>query len=118
PAAPRGRPRPRRAHPLDRRGTNRLVAKLAAERAKPRPGSGGTGVLIVPAGEEAAFLAGHALADIPGVGPRLTATLKRYGLSAVSDALRVDAKTFEQWLGPRAGRWLFERIRGRASEEV
>ena len=99
-------------------GTNRLVAKLAAERAKPRPGSGGTGVLIVPAGEEAAFLAGHALADIPGVGPRLTATLKRYGLSAVSDALRVDAKTFEQWLGPRAGRWLFERIRGRASEEV
>ena len=99
-------------------GTNRLVAKLAAERAKPRPGSGGTGVLIVPAGEEAAFLAEHALADIPGVGPRLTATLKRYGLSRVSDALRVDGATFEQWLGPRAGRWLFERIRGKGSEDV
>ncbi|HEV8355827.1 MAG TPA: DNA polymerase IV [Gemmatimonadales bacterium] len=99
-------------------GTNRLVAKLAAERAKPRPGSGGTGVLIVPAGEEAGFLAEHSLADIPGVGPRLTATLKRYGLSRVSDALRVDGATFEQWLGPRAGRWLFERIRGKGSEDV
>ncbi len=88
-------------------GTNRLVAKLAAERAKPRPGSGGTGVLIVPEGGEAAFLAEHALADIPGDG-----------LVRVSDALRVDAKTFEQWLGPRGGRWLFERIRGRGGEEV
>jgi DNA polymerase-4 len=38
-------------------GTNRLVAKLAAERAKPRTAGGGTGVLIVPPGTEADFLA-------------------------------------------------------------
>jgi DNA polymerase-4 len=99
-------------------GTNRLVAKLAAERAKPRPGTGATGVLIVPPGGEAEFLADHALADIPGVGPRLQATLTRYGLTRVRDALRVDARTFEQWLGPRSGRWLFERIRGRSGDEV
>jgi DNA polymerase-4 len=36
----------------------------------------------------------------------------------VRDALRVDAATFEQWLGPRSGRWLFERIRGRGREHV
>jgi DNA polymerase-4 len=99
-------------------GTNRLVAKLAAERAKPRPGTGATGVLIVPAGGEAEFLADHALADIPGVGPRLQATLTHYGLSRVRDALRVEARTFEQWLGPRSGRWLFERIRGRSGDAV
>ncbi len=99
-------------------GTNRLVAKLAAERAKPRPGTGATGVLIVPPGAEAEFLADHALADIPGVGPRLQATLTRYGLTRVKDALRVDAQTFEQWLGPRSGRWLFERIRGRSGDAV
>ena len=99
-------------------GTNRLVAKLAAERAKPRPGTGATGVLIVPPGGEAEFLAEHALADIPGVGPRLQATLGRYGLTRVKDALRVDAPTFEQWLGPRSGRWLFERIRGRSGDSV
>jgi DNA polymerase IV len=99
-------------------GTNRLVAKLAAERAKPRPGTGATGVLIVPEGEEAAFLAEHALADIPGVGPRLQATLRQYGLIQVADALRIEARLFEQWLGPRSGRWLFERIRGRSSYDV
>ena len=99
-------------------GTNRLVAKLAAERAKPRPGTGATGVLIIPPGGEAAFLAGLTLAEIPGVGPRLQATLKHYGLVQVADALRIDAGTFEQWLGPRSGRWLFERIRGRSSNDV
>lgn len=99
-------------------GTNRLVAKLAAERAKPRPGTGATGVLIVPPGEEAGFLAQLALADIPGIGPRLQTTLKRYGLVTVRDALRVDARSFEQWLGGRSGRWLFERIRGRGGDAV
>jgi DNA polymerase-4 len=99
-------------------GANRLVAKLAAERAKPRPGTGATGVLIVPAGEEANFLAEHTLADIPGIGPRLQATLKRYGLVSVRDALRVDARSFEQWLGRHSGRWLYQRIRGHGGDRV
>jgi len=94
-------------------GTNRLVAKLAAERAKPRPGTSGTGVLIVPPGDEAAFLATHVLAEIPGVGPRLQASLHRYGLRTVPEALRVDRVTLESWLGPRTGAWLHGRIRGR-----
>lgn len=99
-------------------GGNRLVAKLAAERAKPRPGTPGNGVLIVPAGEEATFLATHALADIPGVGPRLQSILKRYGLERVTDALRVDLSHLEQWLGQRSGRWLYDRIRGVGSDGV
>jgi len=99
-------------------GTNRLVAKLAADRAKPRPNTDGTGVLIIAPGGEAGFLAGLTLAEIPGVGPRLQATLKRFGLVQVQEALRLDAATFESWLGPGTGRWLFERIRGRASEAV
>ncbi len=99
-------------------GTNRLVAKLATERAKPRPGTDGTGVFIVPPGAEADFLATHTLADIPGVGPRLTARLRAYGLVDVRDALRVDRRQFEAWLGPRSGRWLYDRIRGEGSAEV
>lgn len=99
-------------------GTNRLVAKLAAERAKPRPGTEGTGVLVVPAGEEAPFLATHALADLPGVGPRLQATLRKYGLVSIPDALRVDRARLESWLGRRTGAWLFDRIRGRGGVEV
>jgi DNA polymerase-4 len=75
-------------------------------------------VLIVSAGGEAAFLAELALADIPGIGPRLQATLKRYGLVSVRDALRIDARSFEQWLGRRSGRWLYERIRGHGGDQV
>ena len=99
-------------------GTNRLVAKLAAERAKPRPGTDGTGVCIVPPGEEGAFLATHRLAEIPGVGPRLQAALQRYGLEWVRDALRVERRDFDAWLGLRTGAWLHERIRGRAGSVV
>src|SRR5687767_4387100 len=99
-------------------GTNRLVAKLAAERAKPRPGTGATGVLIVPPGQEGEFLADHTLADIPGIGPKLQATLKRYGLTSVRDALRVDEQSFEHWLGDGTGRWLFERILGHGGDPV
>ncbi|HEV8600434.1 MAG TPA: DNA polymerase IV [Gemmatimonadales bacterium] len=99
-------------------GTNRLIAKLAAERAKPKPGTDGTGVLIVPPGQEAAFLETHALAEIPGVGPRLQATLKRYGLVQVRDALRIDEASLERWLGGGTGRWLCRRIRGQGSEQV
>ena len=38
-------------------GTSKLVAKLAVERAKPKPGTGATGVHIVAPGQEAEFLA-------------------------------------------------------------
>jgi DNA polymerase-4 len=58
------------------------------------------------------------LADIPGVGPSLQATLKRYGLASVRDALRVDAATLAGWLGPRSGRWLYERLRGEAGDRL
>ncbi len=99
-------------------GTNRLVAKLATERAKPRPGTPGTGVFIVPPGGEGEFLAAHSLADIPGVGPRLTAKLRTYGLTSVRDALRVERRDFEGWLGGRSGAWLYDRVRGSGRADV
>ncbi len=99
-------------------GTNRLVAKLATERAKPRPGTEGTGVFTVEPGAESEFLVVHCLSDIPGVGPRLTAKLRGYGLVSVRDALRVERRDFEAWLGPRSGAWLYDRVRGRGSAEV
>jgi len=99
-------------------GTSKLVAKLAAGRAKPRAGAAGAGVRVVGAGAEEAFLREFALADLPGVGPRFQEELARYGLREVTDALRHDAKTLEAWLGARAGRWLFDRIRGIDPSEV
>ncbi len=87
-------------------GTSRLVAKLAAGRAKP------AGVHVVEPGEEGAFLAELALRDIPGVGPRLEERLARHGLVSVRDALAVDRAALVATLGETTGAWLHDRIRG------
>ena len=93
-------------------GTTRLVAKLAAGRGKPHRTPEAKGVVIVPPGGEGAFVATFDLGDIPGVGPRFVERLARYRLVTVRDALARDRATLEQWLGHRAGSWLFDRIRG------
>jgi len=93
-------------------GTNRLVAKLAAGRAKPHRTPEAHGVVIVPPGGEGEFLATFELADIPGVGPRFAERLARYRLVTVRDVLARDRATLEEWFGRRAGAWLFDRIRG------
>lgn len=87
-------------------GSNRLVAKLAVSRAKP------AGVHVVAPGAEAAFLAGHDIADIPGVGPVLTAELARYGLKTVPDGLALGEARLAALLGERRGAWLWLRMRG------
>ena len=99
-------------------GTNRLVAKLAAGRAKPHRTPDANGVIVVPPGDEAAFLATFDLADIPGVGPRFGERLAALGMRTVRDAVRHDRPTLRRWLGPRAGDWLHDRIRGLASAAV
>lgn len=94
-------------------GTNRLIAKLAVERAKPHAGVAAAGVFVVEPGQEQAFVRELPLAAIPGVGPKFGEKLRRFGVVRIADALGVDLKTLESWCGVRTGRWLFERIRGR-----
>ncbi len=93
-------------------GTSRLVAKMAVELAKPKPGTGATGVLCVPPGHEAAFLAPFRLADLPMVGPRFSATLERMGLETIADAQHWSTADLQSRLGERAGAWLHNRVRG------
>src|SRR4051795_11523519 len=64
-------------------GTSKLVAKLAVERAKPKPGTGATGVHVVAAGDEESFLATFELAEIPMIGPRFQERLSRLGMRRV-----------------------------------
>ncbi len=99
-------------------GTSRLVAKLAVERAKPRPGSGATGVHVVPPGDEEAFLATFDLADLPMVGPRFQDRLARLGMRRVTDVLQYDVTTLSQWLSAREAEWLYRRVRGIDASEV
>jgi len=93
-------------------GTSKLVAKLAAGLAKPRPGGAADGVHVVAAAAEADFMLQFALADIPLIGPKAQERLARFGLRTVRDVVRHDRETLVGWLGEREGSWLYQRARG------
>jgi len=99
-------------------GTNKLVAKLAVERAKPKPGTGADGVHIVDPGTEEEFLKTFMLADLPMVGPKFQERLAKLGMTTVPDVLQHDLSTLHQWFGEREGDWLWDRVHGRSESEV
>jgi DNA polymerase-4 len=99
-------------------GTNRLIAKMAVERAKPKPGTTADGVHIVEPGGEESFMRTFDLADIPMVGPKSQERLAKLGMRTVPDVLRYDLPQLRQWLSDREAEWLWDRVHGRGSAEV
>jgi DNA polymerase-4 len=93
-------------------GTNKLVAKMAVEVAKPKPDNNATGVHIVAPGDEATFLKRFLLAEIPLVGPKFQNRLERAGLRTVNDVLEHPLPELIRWFGDREGQWLWDRVRG------
>ena len=93
-------------------GTSKLVAKLAASRAKPGTEHAAEGVCIVAPGAEAAFLLQFALSDIPFVGPKFQARLAELGWVTVRDVVGLERSTLTARLGMREGTWLYDRVRG------
>ena len=61
--------------------TSRVTAKIAATLAKPH------GLIYVPLGSEADFLAPLAVGMIPGVGPKTDKTLNQKGIKTIADLL-------------------------------
>ena len=99
-------------------GTSKLVAKLAVERAKPKPGTSATGVYVVESGNEQQFLNTFDLADIPLIGPRFQERLAKLGMRRVTDVLPYDVTVLAQWLSQREAEWLYARVRGIDAREV
>ena len=95
-------------------GTSKLIAKMAVEAAKPKPGTGATGIHVVEPGKEAEWMRRFELADIPMVGPRFQDRLGKLGLRTVEDVLKYDLAGLTRWLntGKREALWLFNRVRG------
>jgi DNA polymerase-4 len=73
--------------------TSKLVAKVASDMRKP------DGLVVVPAGEEAAFLAPLPVRRLWGVGPRMEETLARLGVVTVGDLAALDPGRLERRLG-------------------
>ncbi|MGH9657332.1 MAG: Y-family DNA polymerase [Bryobacteraceae bacterium] len=99
-------------------GTNKLVSKMAVERAKPKPGTTGDGVHIVEPGTEAEFLRTFNLADIPMVGPKFQVKLSALGMVTVPDLLEHDLVALRRMLGTNAAEWLWDRAHGIAGAVV
>ncbi len=93
-------------------GTAKLIAKLAVERAKPKPGTSATGVHVVEPGMEQEFVRGFTLAEIPLIGPKFQERLGKLGMRTVPDVLQYDLAALSRWLGEREAAWLYERVRG------
>lgn len=92
-------------------GTQKTIAKMAAELAKPKVNP--RGVYVVPPGEEAAFMRRFRLEEIPYVGRAFSEDLARRNVVSVEEALQFDEPTLVRWLGQARGRWLYAQVRGR-----
>lgn len=91
--------------------TNKLVAKVASDAAKP------DGICVVPAGEEAAFLAPRPVRELPMVGPKLEERLAALGLRTIGEVAAYPAEALRARLG-RMGEELHARSRGRFEAPV
>lgn len=88
----------------------RLVAKVASEQAKPR------GLLWVPAGAQAAFLAPLPVRKIPGIGKVTEAALHGLGIRAVGQLAEAPHETLEKIFG-QWGTALERKARGQDAYE-
>jgi nucleotidyltransferase/DNA polymerase involved in DNA repair len=71
----------------------KLVAKVASDMRKP------DGLVVVPAGEEAAFLSPLPVRRLWGVGPKMEERLIPLGIHTIGDLARADSARLERKLG-------------------
>lgn len=84
---------------------SKTTAKVGSDRAKP------DGLLEVPVGGDAEFLAPLRIRDLPLVGPRFGEALSKLGVRTIGDAARLDRRWLVQQYG-KAGEALADRARG------
>lgn len=86
--------------------TCKVVAKVASDRRKPG------GLLVVPAGREAAFLAPFDTRLLPGVGPSAEARLGSAGVETIGELAALTDTELRNVLPGKVGRLLRDRARG------
>lgn len=78
-------------------GTSKLIAKIASDLDKP------DGIVVVPAGTEAEFLAPMQVTVIPGVGPATAQRLTMAGVRTVGDLQQLPADELVRQVGTAHG---------------
>jgi DNA polymerase-4 len=91
--------------------TSKTVAKVASDAGKP------DGLMVVPPGQEAAFLAPMSTRVLWGVGPKFEKVLADHGFRTIADVQRAPVQQLEAFFGGR-GRELWEMAYGRDNREI
>lgn len=93
--------------------SNKLIAKTANTMGKARAAAGAppNAILIVPHGEEAAFLAPLPIDELYGVGPKTAERLNKLGVYKIGDVIRFSQAELVRQFG-KFGQELYERARG------
>jgi DNA polymerase IV len=89
----------------------KLVAKIGSDLRKP------DGLVVVPPGEEAAFLAPLPISRLWGVGPQTAAALRDFGVATIGDLAAMDRSALVRRFG-KHGATLVDRAHGRDGEPV
>jgi len=84
----------------------KVVAKVASDARKPG------GLVVVPPGREAAFLAPLAVRRLPGVGPKAEERLRAAGIQTVGDLAALTDEGLRRLLPGAVGTMLRDRARG------
>lgn len=85
--------------------TTKLVAKIASDLRKP------DGLVVVPPGEEAAFLAPLPISRLWGVGEKTTAVLREFAVATIGDLAALPPAAMERRFG-KHGASLVDRAHG------
>ncbi|HQY99693.1 MAG TPA: DNA polymerase IV [Propionicimonas sp.] len=93
-------------------GPNRLVAKMAANSAKP------DGLLEVPPEAVVGFLHPQPVANLVGVGESTANRLHQLGINTIGELANSSRTSLQRTIGPRAGALLIELAWGRDSSRV
>jgi len=91
--------------------TTKLVAKIGSDLRKP------DGLVVVPPGEESAFLAPLPISRLWGVGPSTAAALRDFGVATIGDLAALDRAALVRRLGQH-GAALVDRAHGRDADPV
>ena len=84
----------------------KVVAKVASDARKPG------GLVVIPFGREAAFLAPLAVRRLPGVGPKAEARLAGAGIETIGDLAALADEDLRRLLPGSIGKMLRDRARG------
>ncbi|MSQ35446.1 MAG: DNA polymerase IV [Dehalococcoidia bacterium] len=86
--------------------SNKVVAKVATNESKP------DGLLYVPPGHEALFLAPLPVRKLPGLGPKTQEVMQRLGIGTLGELAGYPADRLRREVGPHSAEWLATRASG------